>query len=260
MKKRILSLCMALFVIVSMLPTMAFAEAGVQDSGAAIGASGLCKHHTEHTSDCGYTEGTPEQPCNHEHTEECYVPVTNCVHIHDETCGGLINPTACTHVYGEDTSCVTKTLDCQHIHDESCGYVPAVAGTPCSFACETCKGTAVAEPEECTCTTLCAEGAVNPDCPVCSAEGTDLTACKGIQVAEGNSLTIYAQSTGEKMGFLTANAPLYGYEAGIGGGSEAIDSGGTVTLHPEEGIKIMAKAGGSAGDGGVALPKRNPGR
>lgn len=41
-----------------------------------------------------------------------------------------------------------------------------------------CKGTVPAEPA-CTCTTLCAEGAVNPDCPVCSAEGADLTACKG---------------------------------------------------------------------------------
>ena len=30
----------------------------------------------------------------------------------------------------------------------------------------------------CTCTTLCTEGHVNADCPVCSAEGADLSACK----------------------------------------------------------------------------------
>ena len=103
MKKRILSLAMALFVILSMLPTAAFA----QDSGVAIGASGLCPHHTQHGADCGYTEGIPEQPCTHEHTEECYAPVTSCVHTHDESCGGLADQSACTHVCGEDTGCIT---------------------------------------------------------------------------------------------------------------------------------------------------------
>lgn len=33
--------------------------------------------------------------------------------------------------------------------------------------------------EQCSCTTLCIEGNINPDCPVCGAEGADLTACKG---------------------------------------------------------------------------------
>ena len=35
------------------------------------------------------------------------------------------------------------------------------------------------EPAACTCTTKCAEGAGNQDCPVCGAEGADLAACKG---------------------------------------------------------------------------------
>lgn len=33
--------------------------------------------------------------------------------------------------------------------------------------------------EQCSCTTLCTEGNINHDCPVCGAEGADLTACKG---------------------------------------------------------------------------------
>lgn len=33
--------------------------------------------------------------------------------------------------------------------------------------------------EQRSCTTLCTEGNINPDCPVCGAEGADLTACKG---------------------------------------------------------------------------------
>ena len=44
-----------------------------------------------------------------------------------------------------------------------------------------------AEPEEpvCTCTTKCAEGAANEDCPVCGAVGADLTACKGPESQQG---------------------------------------------------------------------------
>ena len=36
-----------------------------------------------------------------------------------------------------------------------------------------------AEPPVCTCTTKCSEGAVDSTCPVCSAEGADLSVCKG---------------------------------------------------------------------------------
>ena len=46
MKKRILSLCMALFVTVSMLPARAFASPA--DSGTVIVTAGLCGHHTQH--------------------------------------------------------------------------------------------------------------------------------------------------------------------------------------------------------------------
>lgn len=35
------------------------------------------------------------------------------------------------------------------------------------------------ETKTCTCTAPCAEGSVNTGCPVCSAEGADLSACKG---------------------------------------------------------------------------------
>ena len=40
MKKRLFAAFVSLCLIMSMLPTMAFAEAGVQDSGTTIGASG----------------------------------------------------------------------------------------------------------------------------------------------------------------------------------------------------------------------------
>ena len=62
MRKRILSLCMTLFVTVSMLPTAAFAQGSAQDNGAVVISDGLCEHHPNHDASCGYTEGTPEQP------------------------------------------------------------------------------------------------------------------------------------------------------------------------------------------------------
>ena len=155
--KRLFAAIVSLCMIVSLLPTTAFAEAGVQDSIVIAGTSGLCEHHTEHTADCGYTEGTAEISCSHEH---------------DESCGGLIDPEACNH-----------------IHDEACGYVPATEGTPCTYVCEICNaqdsGNPVtpsdAQPEECTCETLCTGEEVNGDCPVCSAEGAELDkVCVGV--------------------------------------------------------------------------------
>jgi hypothetical protein len=46
----------------------------------------LCEHHTAHTDDCGYMEETPGTPCGHEHTEDCYIEVTECVHEHTPEC------------------------------------------------------------------------------------------------------------------------------------------------------------------------------
>ena len=183
MKKRILSLCMALFVTVSMLPVRAFASPA--DSGTVIVTAGLCEHHTQHDESCGYSEGIGEIPCGHEHSEDCYVTAEQCVHQHDEDCGGLTDPAACTHSCSEENGCIVSTLDCQHQHDETCGYAPAVEGTPCTYECELCAAAVVNQPEEmpdadeCTCTALCTEGAADASCPVCGAEEADLTACQG---------------------------------------------------------------------------------
>ena len=157
MKKRLFAAFVCLCMIVSLLPTMAFAEAGVQDSGIVTSESGLCEHHTQHDESCGYTEGTAEIPCSHEH---------------NESCGGLTDPEACNHS-----------------HDETCGYVPATEGTPCTFVCEVCDAQdsgnpatpSDAQPEECTCETLCTEEEINADCPVCSVEGAELDkVCVGV--------------------------------------------------------------------------------
>lgn len=143
MRKRIFAAFVCLCMMMALVPSMAYANDTVYTGG-------LCEHHTQHDESCGYTEGTAEIPCSHEH---------------NESCGGLTDPAACNHT-----------------HDEVCGYVPATEGTPCTFVCEVCNAQdsgnpatpSDAQPEECTCETLCTEEEINANCPVCSVEGAEL--------------------------------------------------------------------------------------
>lgn len=95
MKKRILSLCMALFVTVSMLPARAFASPA--DSGTVIVTAGRVSTSHQHDESCRLQRRDRGDPCGHEHSEDCYVTAEQCVHQHDEDCGGLTDPAACTH-------------------------------------------------------------------------------------------------------------------------------------------------------------------
>ena len=219
MKKQLIAALMCLCVMMSALPMVAFAEG---DSGTPLvpstlvpstqAGSALCEHHPQHNGSCGYTEGTAEIPCAHEHDGDCYTLVTECVHEHTAECYPAesvsentatpsepeeAEPTACTHVCTEESGCITEVLNCKHEHkvnggeadregglgrDEACGYVSATEGTPCTFVCEICNAQdsgdpatpSDAQPEECTCETLCTEEEINGDCPVCSAEGAEL--------------------------------------------------------------------------------------
>lgn len=180
----------AFLLAAAMIFTMPGVPASAVEAGASAVHTGLCKHHPEHTEDCGYTKGTEGAACEHEHTEDCYTLVKKCIHEHDESCYPVLEesisentatpseaekaqPTACPHERGE--------------HDHTCGYIPATEGTPCGYTCEQCNsqdsglvpGVSGNAPAECICETHCKQGAINPDCPVCSAEDADLTACKG---------------------------------------------------------------------------------
>ena len=78
------------------------------------------------------------------------------------------------------------------------------------------------------------------------ADGASLTVNRGINVAESNSFSVYAQSVGENMGTLTANGGEDNFTAGIG--SEVGDSGGTITIN---GGNVTATGGqDAAGIGG----------
>lgn len=143
--KRTLSIVLSVAMLFSMTGmNTVFALEG----GPAIGASGLCEHHKEHTADCGYTEGTPGTPCTHEHTDECYREATDCTHTHTDECygdeiptatdSGAVEPVNCAHICDEESGCVAEELDCQHEHDGDCGYTEGTPGTPCAFVCGEC--------------------------------------------------------------------------------------------------------------------------
>ena len=173
-----------------------------EDCGYTKGTEGAACEH-EHKVNGG--EADREDPLGD--TEDCYTLVKKCVHEHDESCYPVLEgsvsentatpseaekaqPTACTHECSEESGCITKELSCPHErgkHDGTCGYIPATEGTPCGYTCKQCNskdsglvpGVSGNAPRECICETHCEQEAVNSDCPVCSAEDADLTACKG---------------------------------------------------------------------------------
>jgi len=114
-KKRFISALTALALVVSMVPTPGLA-AGTADS------EGLCPHHTEHTTECGYLAPSVGAPCIHEHTAKCYTL-------------GVLPEEDSTYIIDEDAE---NLLDCPHVHDEECGYVEASPGTPCTYECHIC--------------------------------------------------------------------------------------------------------------------------
>ena len=201
----------AFLLAAAMIFTMPGIPAFAVETDVSAVHTGLCEHHPEHTEDCGYTEGTEGAACEHEHTEDCYILVEKCVHEHDKSCYPVLEesvsentatpseaeeaqPTACTHECSEESGCITKELSCPHErgeHDDTCGYIPATEGTPCGYICEQCNsqdsglvpGVSGNAPAECICETHCEQGAVDPDCPVCSAEDADLSACLGKEEA-----------------------------------------------------------------------------
>ena len=144
-RKRLTAFLLTAVMILTM-PQMQIAAAEVE-SPADVG---LCIHHTQHTEDCGYTEGEKETPCGHAHTEDCYAPMKQCVHAHGESCYPVAEDSAsentaarepheCTHECSEESGCITEKLDCRHEHNADCGYSPATEGTPCTYECETCS-------------------------------------------------------------------------------------------------------------------------
>lgn len=115
MKKKVLSILLAICLVVGMLPAQVIfaTEADGLDENA-----GLCPHHQEHTATCGYAPATETG--------------TLCSHTHDGTCGYTVIEAGspCWHeLYYCNTECLI--WNCTHICDDCDGS---------NFNCPTCGG------------------------------------------------------------------------------------------------------------------------
>ena len=103
--------------------------------GTASDTEGLCEHHPEHTTECGYVEAVEGHRCEHDHTDDCYTDELICGY--DDEDMELATDSDATHKHTQ--KCYER--DCPHErgeHDEDCGYVEAVKGQPCAFVCDEC--------------------------------------------------------------------------------------------------------------------------
>ena len=65
MRKRLLSLCVALALCLGLLPTAAFAKDGEQNGDQNLETTGLCQHHTQHDASCGYDPDVEGSSCSY---------------------------------------------------------------------------------------------------------------------------------------------------------------------------------------------------
>ena len=127
--KRWLALLMSVCLIGTMIPITARAENGSTETG-------LCEHHTEHTTECGYVAPAWGHECGHVHDESCgYQEASECNHVHTEECGE--NGENCAHVHTSECG-YAEGHACEHVHTSECGYVEASEGSPCTYVCDIC--------------------------------------------------------------------------------------------------------------------------
>ena len=127
--KRYLALLLSVCLIGTMTPVTARAESGSTNTG-------LCEHHTEHTTECGYVAPTEGQECSHVHDESCgYQEAGECTHVHTEECGE--NGENCAHEHTSECG-YAEGHACEHVHDEECGYAESSVGSPCTYVCGIC--------------------------------------------------------------------------------------------------------------------------
>jgi len=169
--KRMLSGLMAVLMVLSNMPVMAFASA----------EDGLCAHHESHV-ECGYQEAVEGSECTHVCDESCYQTVTICVHEHGD-CGfaAAVAEIPCDHVHGDcGYAEAVPGTPCDHVHGD-CGYAEAVPGTPCDHVHGDCGYAEAVPGTPCdhVCGEACAEGCVHTcgDGTCSYAEGTEGSDC-----------------------------------------------------------------------------------
>ncbi|WP_455437091.1 leucine-rich repeat protein, partial [Hungatella hathewayi] len=126
-----LSLLLCAALLAGQLGTTVYAE------GASPEYRGVCEHHPEHTEACGYMEAEPGQPCQHQHTKDCYTNELICGFDDEDTPTATDSDASAVHEHTQEC----YALDCPHErgeHDDTCGYVEDVPGSLCTHSCELC--------------------------------------------------------------------------------------------------------------------------
>lgn len=113
MKKRLLSMILAISMVVGIMPLGAFATQ----------PQTLCQH--QHDQLCGFVQAIEEQPCGHLNTDGSY------------QCAPALKDSEAAQVQG------ASPVDCGH--EDGCGYTHAVQGASCTHTCELCMQQAVLE-------------------------------------------------------------------------------------------------------------------
>ena len=179
--RRIAAFLMAVIMMWTTVDITAFAA---EETGTV-----LCEHHTEHTSDCGYTEETAGADCTHVHSDECGYTVSGngvCTHEHDENCGYV--------EAAEGSSCTYTCSECSQTDDEKEIQAEKSEEETLECTCGTdddtihatdCPAYEAPENPECTCVEKCTEDNINVWCDICGVQGIE--ACEG----EGEA-TLYA--------------------------------------------------------------------
>ena len=127
-----LSLLLCAALLAGQLGTTVYAEGSSTGNREVV-----CEHHPEHTEACGYMEAEPGQPCQHEHTKDCYTNELICGFDDEDTPTATDSDASAVHEHTQEC----YALDCPHErgeHDDTCGYVEDVPGSPCTHSCELC--------------------------------------------------------------------------------------------------------------------------
>ena len=175
MKKRLLSILLVFVMMLSALPTPAFAEDGGEEAPVCICETActaedmnadcpVCGAEGAHLHDCAkYVEGTDDAMPQSEDVKE-EQPVCSC-------------ETACM-VEVMNADCPVCSAEGAHLHDCAKYVKPADdAVTPPEDVKE--------EPPVCTCETACTVEAMNADCLVCGVEGASAENCEKYTPGEG---------------------------------------------------------------------------
>ncbi len=242
--RRTAAVLLSMTLVITGMGTGAYAEEPAHGTG-------LCEHHKEHDSECGYVEPVEEQPCTHVHTDACYAEVEVASPPVASPGSGTERKLICTHaVEGE--------------HDDQCGYVPAVEGHPCMYNCKECGTISYMDANgEAHHDQVGAENIItvtagdyewtnsagtevwyylkdsqtfterieilSGDVNLVLGRGAVLTAQRGICVVEGASLTVYGQ---DRAGGTLKAYCASPYHAAIGGGMNGVTgTAGTITIN-----------------------------